>query len=242
MQTSLWPVPLVHVEPRSRDESADLWATGEDHAGHRWALRSTRGNRRDAPLIEWFCYRLCDALRIAQPGYAVCQTPDGELVFGSRWEEDAWQFMPQRHTTLELEARMREAAQDIASMLVVDAFLPNDDRHVCNILFRRIGQRWRALAFDWSRARWFEPWPWENDCNSEQVVLWLRSLGLLDDQAARRCAQAIESLGASVVLDALMTAPEPWRDNFDPRAAGDWWQQNAAARARKALSILGLPP
>lgn len=119
MQLTLLPVPLVRVDPWPRSASADLWATGEDHIGHRWALRSARGPRRDAPLIEWFCYRLCDLLRIAQPDYAVCHTPDGELVFGSRWVEDGWQFSPHRHSEVEFEARVREAAQDIARVLVM---------------------------------------------------------------------------------------------------------------------------
>jgi len=94
MQLPLWAVQLVRVDPWPQEESAELWATGEDHAGQRWALRSTRGHRADAPLIEWLCYRLCDLLHIANPGYAVCQTSEGELVFGSRWADDAWQYAP----------------------------------------------------------------------------------------------------------------------------------------------------
>ena len=242
MQLPLWAVQLVRVDPWPREESADLWATGEDHTGQRWALRSTRGHRADAPLIEWFCYRLCDLLHIANPGYAVCQTSEGELVFGSRWADDAWQFAPHRHTVLQFDAVVRDAADDITRMLVLDAFLPNDDRHASNVLFRRVGQRWRALAFDWSRARWFEPWPWGQHCNSAQFAGWLRTMGRLQPAAAQDCAHAIQTIPTETVLESILAAPAPWRDNIDIDAVGNWWRNHAAERAEAAISVLGLPP
>jgi hypothetical protein len=117
---------------------------------------------------------------------------------------------------------VRDAADDITRMLVLDAFLPNDDRHASNVLFRRVGQRWRALAFDWSRARWFEPWPWGQHCNSAQFAGWLRTMGRLQPAAAQDCAHALQTIPTETVLESILAAPAPWRDNIDIDAVGDW--------------------
>lgn len=245
MQLSLIPITLEHEEPHDPTSSADLKWVGWDTSGQRWALRTTGDPRPDAPMIEWFCYHLCQWCGVWQPEFGVVQRPNGELAFGSKWAENAWQYAPARTTQLQLESWLRDSNADISAMFVIDAFLPNDDRHSRNVLFEAAATRVRALAFDWSRARWFEPWPWDGASNSAQFLNWLKSAGLgPSSTAAYQCATRLKTLPSQTLKELLIAAPVAWRENMDIEAAAHWWARNAANRADAALGQLlhNMPP
>lgn len=239
MQLSLIPITLEHEEPHDPASSADLKWVGWDTSGQRWALRTTGDPRPDAPMIEWLCYHLCQQCGVRQPDFGVVQRPNGELAFGSKWADNTWQYAPARTPQLQLESWLRDSSADISAMFVIDAFLPNDDRHSRNVLFEATAARVRALAFDWSRARWFEPWPWEGSSNSAQFLAWLKSANLgQDPNAARQCASRLKALSPQSLKEMLLAAPSAWRENMDIDAAATWWARNAASRADAALGLL----
>jgi hypothetical protein len=174
-----------------------------------------------------------------QPEFGVVQRPNGELAFGSKWAENAWQYAPARTTQLQLESWLRDSNADISGMVVIDAFLPNDDRHSRNVLFEAAAARVRALAFDWSRARWFAPWPWNEDSTSAEFLAWLHSVGLgPDHRAAMQCAQRLKAMKPDTLRELLLAAPSAWRENMDIGAVANWWTNNAATRADAAIAHL----
>lgn len=237
-QLSLFPVELVNEEPPEPGISKDLLWIGWDEQGHRYALKTVEPAHPTLPLTEWLCYHLCALAGIPAPDFAIVQRLDGSLAFGSRWQEDAQQFSPAKVSQAQLFSWLQRASEDLGRMFALDAFMPNEDRHLGNILFTPAGQRLRALAFDWSRTHFFAPWPWAANSNSAQVWHWLQHNRLTHAEATRVSMQRISAITQDKVLHILLAAPEAWRDNLDCDAAAHWWGTQSQSRANDALALL----
>lgn len=237
-QLSLLPILLVDEQPADRSKSKDLLAIGFDEQGRRYALKTVEPSMPLLPLTEWICYHLCNLLGIATPDFNVVTRIDGSMAFGSRWEENASEFSPANITEAQLTNWLSSARNDVSGMFALDAFMPNEDRHFANMLFVQTGPRLRAMAFDWSRTRIFEPWPWPLGCNSSAAWAWLRSIGIADPTVMSARMERIKSIGASQVLTILQSAPESWRDKIDIEAAAEWWDANRDKRASDAIKLL----
>lgn len=241
MQQTLFAVRLVQEDAACG--TRDLRCTGVDAAGQRYALRTTDDPQPLAPLTEWLCYHLCQRCGIYQPGFAIVERVDGSPAFGSVWVEDAWQYSPAAHTTLQLEGWLRRTADDASAMFALDAFLPNADRHLRNVLFRQVGPRTRAMAFDWSDVRLpLQTWPWPQDCNSARVLAWLRDIGAWQPGAAQAVLQRLEAISAADVNAIMNAAPPSWRHNQAVGATTGWWHTHALSRVAKTAAFLGLKP
>ncbi|MCX8016728.1 MAG: hypothetical protein N2690_02315 [Rhodocyclaceae bacterium] len=241
MQQSLFPVQLKCENAASG--TRDLRWIGTDHAGVRYALRTRDDPQPLAPMTEWLCYHLCQHCGIYQPGFAVVQRTSGELAFGSVWVEDAWQYLLTDHTQMMLEAWLRESASDVSAMLALDAFLPNSDRHIRNILLRRVNGRVRAMAMDWSDVRLTGgTWPWPSGSNSAQTLEYLRSIGAWRAATAAQVLHRLKNLTADAVMSVALAAPEAWRDNLDMNALRLWWTEEAGPQLDATASLLELRP
>lgn len=240
-QLPLLPILLVDEQPADPAQSRDLLWVGLDEQDRRYALKTVEPAAPLLPLTEWLCYHLCALAGIATPDFAIVTRLDGSLAFGSRWAENAREFSPARMSEVEFIQLITRTRGDIAAMFALDAFMPNPDRHAGNLLFVQFGPRMRALAFDWSRTRLFEPWPWPADCASAQVWRWLRSIGQDDGMAAHVAMSRIDVIDSDQIKAILQAAPEPWRDNLDLDAAAHWWQTHHETRTQAALQLLKMP-
>lgn len=243
-QMSLLPIVLVDEQPADKEKSKDLLWIGLDEQDRRYALKTVEPHQPHLPLTEWLCYHLCGLAGILTPDFAVVRRIDGTEAFGSRWEESAKEFSPGKVSGAQFSAWLAQSRSDVSAMFSLDAFMPNIDRHFGNMLFVQTGQRLRALAFDWSRTRMFEPWPWPEKCNSAAAWQWLASTSPpfvdLHETAAKMAR--IQSITGAQVEAILQAAPALWRDNFDCQAAGLWWQTHKDERVKNALKLLAAPP
>lgn len=237
-QLSLLPILLVDEQPADRSKSKDLLAIGFDEQGRRYALKTVEPSNPLLPLTEWLCYHLCNLSGISTPDFSIVTRMDGTAAFGSRWEENAMEFSPATVTEAQLTNWLSSAKNDVSGMFALDAFMPNGDRHLGNILFAHTGPRLRALAFDWSRTRIFEPWPWQPGCGSDAVWTWLRSIGIADPSVMAARMERIKGIRSDQVFAILQSAPESWRDKIDTGAAANWWNDHREKRANEAIKLL----
>lgn len=239
-QLPLLPVLLVDEQPCDPEKSKDLLWIGIDDQDKRYALKTVEAKNPLLPLTEWLCYHLCNLSGITTPDFSVVTRLDKSLAFGSRWEEAAKEFTFGKVSDAEFLGWLEKSKSDISGMFALDAFMPNEDRHIGNMLFVQTGPRLRALAFDWSRTRLFEPWPWPLGCQSENTWKWLRSLKMVDLNVAASRLERIKAITPGQILTILEAAPEPWRDNMNTQAAVEWWDQHREQRAKDALKVLQL--
>lgn len=238
-QISLLPIRLIDEQPADKALSKDLLWIGFDEQDRRYALKTVEPNCPHLPLIEWLCYHLCGLAGILTPDFGIVRRIDGSEAFGSRWAEGAHQFSPGKVSSAEFANWMSKAQADVVSMFALDAFMPNGDRHVGNILFQQTGSRLRALAFDWSRTHFFEPWPWKDDSNSAKLWCWLTHSDKIQAiKGIRARMERIKSITGEQVQEILEAAPAAWRDTFDCAAAGQWWNSQSSTRAQDAIRLL----
>lgn len=234
-QISMFPVLLVDEYPADRTQSQDLMLIGIDGQNRRYALKTTD----DAPLLpltEWVCYHLCRLCHIPTPEFAIVERLNGTLAFGSRWAEGAWQASPATASFDELIQRIADTKDNISAMFALDAFMPNEDRHLGNILF--LDACASALAFDWSRTHLFHPWPWPPGCNSEQVWRWLQTESLTFPDSIAKVLDRLQAISETQLAQIFDAAPPEWRAGFNVPAAVQWWQAHRHERARQATEIL----
>ena len=239
-QMSWLPVTLVDEQPPEPGTSKDLLWIGLDEQNRRYALKTVEPGHKLLPLTEWLCYHLCGLAGILTPDFSIVKRLDGSEAFGSRWEEGARQFSPGKVPEPEFLGWVSRTRADLAAMFALDAFMPNEDRHLGNILFTQAGGRLRALAFDWSRTHLFSPWPWQADSNSAQVWHWLIHTPDQhnDIEAVRARMDRILAINGDQVEAILQAAPAFWRDNLDCAAAARWWQSERFKRAEQAATLL----
>lgn len=237
-QLSIFPIILVDEQPADRSKSRDLAWIGIDEQDRRYALKTPEPSNPSLPLIEWLCYHLCQHCGVPAPEFAVIVRIDGSRVFGSRWVEDAWQIDPASTPQHEIELRFARARRDISAMFAIDAFMPNEDRHLGNVLFSHSGRRARALAFDWSRTRLFEPWPWPAQCTSELVWRWLTGLKQTDPAAVQQTLDRLRALTETEIEHILSAAPAEWTQNINLTAQLAWWKDRRHERADQAQQQL----
>lgn len=236
-QLSLLPIRLVDEIPADRTKSKDLLWIGVDDQDRRYAVKTVEADNPDLPLMELCCYQLCQLCGIPSPDFAIVTRMNGSLAFGSRWEMTASQYVKDETSPADVWLWMDRASDDISAMLALDAFLPNTDRHLGNILFR-LQVRTRALAFDWSRACWPEPWPWPAACNSDQFWRFLVGNNLHKPDAVRRTLGKLAAIPHTEIRNLVAQTPVEWQVNITPDKAEAWWKNHASERAEATESLL----
>lgn len=118
-QRTFLPIPIEHEEPYS--DSKDLKLVGYTKDRIRYAIKRVQDGDL-LPISEWIGHRLCEQCGVLVPEYHIVACIDGQLAFGSRWEDTAEQIGPEGPMrALELLA---DHASDISAIFAVDQFFP----------------------------------------------------------------------------------------------------------------------
>src|SRR5690606_5967915 len=136
-----------HQEPYA-GETADLKLVGYTRDRIKFAIKR-ESDAPTLPIAEWIGHHLCQLVGVRVPEFAVVACVDGELAFGSRWEESAVQMselMPIQDKLLLLKTH----ATDISAIHAMDQVYANPDRHGGNLLFVIRAGIQMCLAFDFS--------------------------------------------------------------------------------------------
>ena len=228
-QLSLFPIRLVDEFEADRSKSKDLLWTGIDDQDRRYALKTVEPDNPALPMTEWICYQLCLRCNIPAPDFSVVARKNGTMALGSRWEENADQYSPSEVTMVQLALWLSQTTDDVSAMFIFDCFLPNSDRHMGNILFRRTPRR-RALAFDWSRVTLFNPWPLAMSSNTKKNMAWLQGHGLYNPRSADSVLDKLRLVTHTDLEEIINAAPNEWGDAVSNAALINWWKTNKDAR------------
>jgi hypothetical protein len=228
-QLSLLPIRLRDEFEADRTKSKDLLWTGFDEQDRRYALKTCEPANPALPLTEWICYHLCLLCGIPAPDFAIVTRKDGSQAFGSRWEDDVDELRKDETAPAEFALWIDSTRDDLSAMFALDCFLPNSDRHMGNVLFRR-GPRRRALAFDWSRTQLFEPWPLAPNSNTLSNLGWLRHTGFYSAAAWNAVLEKLAHITHTDLRQLLDSAPDEWCATLSKDILEDWWKTHRHAR------------
>lgn len=238
MQNSLIPIKILQQIPPNT-ESADLKFIGLADDGHLYALKCL-AEHRFLPISEWVGYHLCRAIGLATPDFAVVLLDDETPAFGSRFERVQQLGVPinpiQRAHFL--GSGMRTATEPI---FAVDAFLPNNDRHFLNFMWRESAIGVVPLAFDFSRA-WlisgtpFGLFPLNKTDNT--ILVWEYLKGTFSYSVPVNAMNKISALPDDWLEAVIKSAPSQWIADFDIKPTIDFWRLQRKARCENALAIL----
>ena len=237
LQGALFPVEIIQQFPAT-GSTADLKLVGIGNDSYQYAIKTLT----DSPLLpisEWVGHQLCRSLGIATPDYAVVKLFDDSYAFGSRWDFLATQF-PKIPSLLDLAEYFSAAKREIAEIYAIDMFLPNEDRHARNMLFRKGVTGLVPLAFDFSRAWIMLGLPFgaalSTNCNTCEWWRYLKTQ--FGFSPANHIFKAIENLPDNWLEDALNTAPSSWVSTFDASKSIHFWRNHRVQRCRVSESML----
>lgn len=134
----------------------------------------------------------------------------------------------------------------MSSILALDLFYGNDDRHPGNFLYRQnnAGQ-WTALAFDFSRAgllAGFPPGPnlpLPPNCNTATTVQLLQSFGAWSTPAAAVTISSLQAITLDQFEGMLHQAQSSWLDQYTFDVLSTFWASpEKNARINSILSLI----
>ncbi len=231
-------IKIIQQIPANLD-SADLKVIGLADDNHDYALKRIEDHHL-LPITEWVGHQLCRAVGLATPDFATVWLDDQTPAFGSRLEQVQQLGLPLNLMQLAqyFGSDMRAATEPI---FAVDAFLPNDDRHARNFMWRTSTIGVVPLAFDFSRA-WlvsgspFGSFPLNNTHNTIQMWAYLKNN--FSYTAPALTMQKIEALSNDWLETVLQAAPPQWIAGFDIKPTIDFWKTQRRARCTAALAML----
>lgn len=240
-QLPLIPLKVRYTKPANLG-SADLKTLAVTFDRQDYAAK-TLSDHRWLPATEWIGYKLSEACQLAVPYHHPLEMPDGTMAFGSRWEFGVkeWNYMP----IADRQMIIQDAGEAMSSILALDLFYGNDDRHPGNFLYRQnnAGQ-WTALAFDFSRAgllAGFPPGatlPLPANSNTSTTVQMLQHFGAWNTQAAAVTIASLQAITVDQFNGMLHQAQRSWLDQPMFDALSDFWA--SPAKNARINSILGL--
>ena len=92
----------------------------------------TRKKMAGLPASEWVCHNLADACGIPTPQYAQIQLMNGEIGFGSQWDESVVKDQATRNLIVTSIPGLPNLAGMFSAIYVIDLFSYNSDRHAGN--------------------------------------------------------------------------------------------------------------
>jgi hypothetical protein len=232
-QRTFFPIPIEHEEPYS--DSKDLKLIGYTKDRIRYAIKRVQDGEL-LPISEWIGHRLCELCGISVPEYHIVACVDGQLAFGSRWEDAAEQIDGGTGPVRALELLASHAA-DISAIFAIDQFFPNPDRHAGNYLFVRRAETPMCLAMDFSRAGPSDEIPMgalplDPVCSTLVVIerLIRDRLRKFDSTSFGRAKARLASIKPDEFYAILNDAPDEWfvvmtRDEFCR-----WWDNESSIR------------
>lgn len=238
MQQPLLKINIVQEFPFNGG-TADLKAVGFGDDGHQYALKRLEDGAL-LPITEWVSYHLCRSVGIQTPDFNVVWRASGDPAFGSRWETNAQQ-LGAPPTPLRLLQFFQPARSQIESIYAVDAFLPNNDRHGDNILFRPTALGLLPLAYDFSRAWLISGVPFGDmasltpQCRTSEWWEYLKQQ--YGYQPAIATLDAICGLPSDWLSNVIEAAPPQWR-MFALQQTVDAWINDRQSRKAQAGAFL----
>jgi hypothetical protein len=233
-QSNLFPVKLTHEEPTSGTK--DLKLIGFAIGNVRYAVKRECDGAL-LPLAEWIGHHLSRLCGIATPDFAVVECLNGDLAFGSRWEENSMVITP---GTPNIEGLMliQGHAHEISKILGLDCFLPNCDRHAGNFIFVNRAGKQICLSMDFSLSSVrlglpFGKFPLTPPNNTDQLlnailINHFNKLSKNDFNSPLNIIHTITMVQISSILDA---APTAWFTLVKKKEILDWWVAFSSERA-----------
>lgn len=236
----LFTLRVSSVAP-SGTNTADLHATARCRDGHEYAVKW--GGPDGVAASEWLGQRLAAACQIATPASATIEDADGKLGFGSRWDASAkeWDTL----TAAERQAAWRECADPMTSIIALDLFCGNVDRHLNNFLYVRVRSGgWAPLCIDFSKALFVrnfpedQPWPM-GACSTIGTQSALKTLNLWSAPTAVSTLSQLQEVSRPMIEHWLAELPPGWltQPQID-RLAGWWGSEAYHTRLQRSFSLV----
>jgi hypothetical protein len=233
-QTSFLPIKLSNEEPYEGG-TKDLALVGFTADRIRYAVKR-ESDGEFLPISEWIGHHLCRICQIPTPEFAVVECVNGEVAFGSRWEEGSRQIssaMPQSEA-LQL---LIEHGTDIFAVHALDRFMVNPDRHAGNFLFvTRAGTR-ICLSMDFSMAGPRDGVPFGNHPLSLESKTYqiIRIVSPYVDELRARAAflstvDKLKNVTSTQFANILEAAPDAWFATLGRSDLQSWWDNHASSR------------
>lgn len=235
--------PKIMFEEPNLEDSADLKYIGYDELGNKYALK-TKETHPLLPITEWFCYSICKKIGILTPEYAIVQRKNGELVFGSRFDLNYHQINLSELTSVPFDELFPsyfggDASKHSSNIFFADFFCANDDRHVRNFLFKKIGKKSTPYAFDFSRAWIINEVPFglnslPNDCKTVGVFELLKFCNCIQKFESLSVFEEISNLPDDFAEKTLNSAPTEWLDSKIKGEVIEYWINKRKERIKSA--------
>ena len=238
MQASLLPIRIIQQVP-STLQTADLKTIGLGDDGFEYALKRLEDHAL-LPISEWMGYQLCRAVGLFTPDFAPVWLDDDTPAFGSRWEQAAQIGIPPHPIEVAKYFGGSMRLQN-ASVFGVDAFLPNEDRHSLNFMWRNTSMGVVPLAFDFSRAWLITGLPFGGHplhSQSATMKMWSYLKAQFGYQIPSKIFQKISSLPDDWLKQVLDAAPAHWLAGFDPKPTIEFWVHHRQQRCTEAINLL----
>jgi len=237
-QLSLLPVNVTAIVPSVSVglDGKDLkWvARGDD--GNDYAMK-TVADSETLPLSEWVCYSMWGECGLPVPDCAVLVRRSDPPAFGSRIELQSYQLPKGPASFYTIAQYFRPHLADLGRLYPADAFLPNNDRHGRNVIFRQQLTGTTMVSIDFSRA-WLQSGQPFGDMNSltgsHTAKWWHHFRDLMNVKADHDALDKILALPDDWMLKTISQAPAEWSANINLTAVDDFWRNQRQARATSA--------
>ncbi len=126
-------------------------------------------------------------------------------------------------------------------IFAVDAFLPNEDRHSRNFMWRTTVTGLTPLAFDFSRAWLLSGLPFGSfplGATTNTLNMWKHLKGHFGYAPPADAFRKIASLPDDWIEQVLTAAPPQWIASFDPGPTIEFWVHHRQKRCADAMSLL----
>ena len=198
--------------------------------GCEYATKGTN-NHSQVPHSEWLCTQLGEVIGIAAPPCAVIEMPNGDLVFGSRWEGGVVPAQPPWWEQVKNGRIPLDNVKEILTKIYAfDHFVHNIDRHAKNFIMRSQRSSEVLMANDYSRAWLVHGFPLPQtpmDENSNTVKAQRRFTEYfgtyIDPVEACSTMERIKAIPSSRIQNIIEFHPLVWLDDNLKGRILDWW-------------------
>jgi hypothetical protein len=182
------------------------------------------------PCSEFLSYRIAEACQIAVPHSAVLALAGGEHAFGSRIEGGVANIgnLPEG---ISRPAAITECSEQISSILALDLFLANTDRHPGNFLFRRnMSGRLTAISIDYGRGVFTSNFPYGplplGDCHTSTTLQLLKQTETFRAPVAVFAISAVLDIRPAHITRWMSEMPRKWLPDDHGDALLAWWSSD----------------
>lgn len=233
-QSNLFPLKLLHEEEFSGTK--DLKCIGHAIGGTRYAVKKESDGEL-LPLAEWLGHHISRLCGIPTPDFEIVECLNGELAFGSRWEENSIS-LTNGTPTVDVLLMLSIHAEAISEILGLDHHLNNHDRHCGNFLFVPRNNKQICLSMDFSCANVRNGLPFGEDyfkegCNTLLLMngVMVNHLSKLSKKSFNAALDAVQAITYSQISTILTGAPDAWFTLVNRSQILDWWKEFSVIRA-----------